>query len=87
MLLPWQRGFQSIIVVLMNALLSVYDRDLVLVSGKGCRLFDKDGRSCLDFAAGIGVNGYGDRALYWKHAEASGRGPDRAGFCRSRARR
>jgi predicted acetylornithine/succinylornithine family transaminase len=48
----------------MSALLGVYDRDLVLVSGKGCRLFDKEGRSYLDFAAGIGVNGlgYGDRA-------------------------
>jgi predicted acetylornithine/succinylornithine family transaminase len=34
----------------------------VLVRGKGSRLFAKDGRAFLDFAAGIGVNGlgYGD---------------------------
>jgi len=46
----------------MSALLAVYDRDLVLVSGKGARLFDAGGRSFLDFAAGVGVNGlgYGD---------------------------
>jgi predicted acetylornithine/succinylornithine family transaminase len=46
----------------MSALLQVYERDLVLVRGKGSRLFDKEGRSFLDFAAGIGVNGlgYGD---------------------------
>lgn len=46
----------------MSALLQVYERDLVLVKGKGARLFDKEGRSYLDFAAGIGVNGlgYGD---------------------------
>jgi predicted acetylornithine/succinylornithine family transaminase len=49
----------------MNALLSVYDRDLLLVSGKGSRLFDKSGNRYLDFAAGIGVNGlgYGDKAV------------------------
>ncbi|HEY6546858.1 MAG TPA: aminotransferase class III-fold pyridoxal phosphate-dependent enzyme, partial [Vicinamibacteria bacterium] len=46
----------------MSALLAVYERDLVLVRGKGSRLFDREGRSYLDFAAGIGVNGlgYGD---------------------------
>ncbi len=46
----------------MSALLGVYDRDLVLVRGKGSRLFAEDGRAFLDFAAGIGVNGlgYGD---------------------------
>jgi len=46
----------------MSALLPVYDRDLVLVKGKGARLFDAEGRAYLDFAAGIGVNGlgYGD---------------------------
>ncbi|HEX6737461.1 MAG TPA: acetylornithine/succinylornithine family transaminase [Vicinamibacteria bacterium] len=46
----------------MSALLPVYERDLVLVKGKGARLFDAEGRSYLDFAAGIGVNGlgYGD---------------------------
>ena len=48
-----------------SALLPVYDRDLVLVKGKGSRLWDADGREWLDFAAGIGVNGfgYGDRAI------------------------
>ena len=46
----------------MSALLEVYERELVLVKGKGARLFDSEGRSYLDFAAGIGVNGlgYGD---------------------------
>jgi predicted acetylornithine/succinylornithine family transaminase len=42
-----------------SALLPVYDRDLVLVKGKGSRLWDKDGREWLDFAAGIAVNGFG----------------------------
>ncbi|HVO12304.1 MAG TPA: aspartate aminotransferase family protein [Vicinamibacteria bacterium] len=48
-----------------SALLPVYERDLVLVKGKGSRLWDADGREWLDFAAGIGVNGfgYGDRAI------------------------
>jgi len=46
----------------MSALLGVYDRDLVLSKGKGARVFDSSGKSYLDFAAGIGVNGlgYGD---------------------------
>jgi predicted acetylornithine/succinylornithine family transaminase len=46
----------------MSALLAVYERELTLVRGKGARLFDSEGRSYLDFAAGIGVNGlgYGD---------------------------
>ncbi|HEY5907930.1 MAG TPA: acetylornithine transaminase, partial [Vicinamibacteria bacterium] len=46
----------------MSALLPVYERDLVLVRGKGARLVDQEGRSYVDFAAGIGVNGlgYGD---------------------------
>lgn len=49
----------------MSALLGVYERDLVLVSGKGARVFDASGRSYLDFAAGIGVNGlgYGDKKV------------------------
>jgi acetylornithine/N-succinyldiaminopimelate aminotransferase len=49
----------------VSALLPVYERDLVLVKGKGARLFDKEGKSYLDFAAGIGVNGlgYGDRKV------------------------
>jgi acetylornithine/N-succinyldiaminopimelate aminotransferase len=46
----------------MTALLPVYDRDLVIVSGKGALLTDSAGNTYLDFAAGIGVNGlgYGD---------------------------
>jgi acetylornithine/N-succinyldiaminopimelate aminotransferase len=49
----------------MSALLPVYERDLVLVSGKGARLFDAEGNAYLDFAAGIAVNGfgYGDRKI------------------------
>jgi len=49
----------------VSALLPVYERDLVLVSGKGAKLFDREGRAYLDFAAGIGVNGlgYGDRRI------------------------
>jgi predicted acetylornithine/succinylornithine family transaminase len=42
-----------------SALLGVYDRDLVLVSGRGARVLDEAGRSYLDFAAGIGVTGLG----------------------------
>ncbi len=45
--------------------LGVYRRDTTLVGGKGVRLVDSEGRSYLDFAAGIGVNGlgYGDRKV------------------------
>jgi acetylornithine/N-succinyldiaminopimelate aminotransferase len=59
----------------MSALLPVYERDLVLVSGKGARLFDKEGRSYLDFAAGIGVNGlgYGDRRVVAAIRQQAGR--------------
>jgi predicted acetylornithine/succinylornithine family transaminase len=48
-----------------SALLPVYDRDLVLVKGKGSKLWDAEGREWLDFAAGIAVNGfgYGDRRV------------------------
>ena len=48
-----------------DALLPVYDRDLVLVKGKGARLWDSAGHEWLDFAAGIAVNGlgYGDRQV------------------------
>jgi acetylornithine/N-succinyldiaminopimelate aminotransferase len=48
-----------------SALLPVYDREIVLVKGKGASLWDKDGREWLDFAAGIAVNGfgYGDRKI------------------------
>jgi len=49
----------------MTALLPVYDRDLVIVSGKGARVTDSAGNTYLDFAAGIGVNGlgYGDNKV------------------------
>jgi acetylornithine/N-succinyldiaminopimelate aminotransferase len=49
----------------MSSLLGVYDRDLVVVSGRGSYLFDHEGRKYLDFAAGVGVNGlgYGDRKV------------------------
>jgi predicted acetylornithine/succinylornithine family transaminase len=48
-----------------DALLGVYDRDLVLVRGKGSWLFDAEGNRYLDFAGGVGVNGlgYGDPAI------------------------
>lgn len=48
-----------------DALLPVYDRDLVMVKGKGARLWDSVGHEWLDFAAGIAVNGlgYGDRTV------------------------
>ena len=48
-----------------SALLPIHDRDITLVKGKGSRLWDKDGREWLDFAAGIAVNGfgYGDRKI------------------------
>jgi acetylornithine/N-succinyldiaminopimelate aminotransferase len=59
----------------MSALLPVYDRDLVLVTGKGARLFDKDGNAYLDFAAGIAVNGfgYGDRKIVAAIRQQAGR--------------
>jgi len=49
----------------VSALLGVYERDLVLVSGKGARVFSSSGKSYLDLAAGIGVNGlgYGDKKV------------------------
>ena len=49
----------------MTRTLPIYDRDITLVKGKGSRLWDKDGREWLDFAAGIAVNGfgYGDRKI------------------------
>ena len=49
----------------MSALLPVYEREIVLVKGKGAKLFDKEGNEYLDFAAGIAVNGlgYGDRKV------------------------
>ena len=49
----------------MTSLLPVYERDLVMVSGKGAVLTDSAGNTYLDFAAGIGVNGlgYGNRKV------------------------
>jgi acetylornithine/N-succinyldiaminopimelate aminotransferase len=49
----------------MTALLPVYERDLVIASGKGARVVDSAGNTYLDLAAGIGVNGlgYGDRKV------------------------
>ncbi len=59
----------------MSALLPVYDRDLVIVSGKGSRVTDAEGRTYLDFAAGIGVNGlgYGDRKVVAAIRKQAGR--------------
>jgi acetylornithine/N-succinyldiaminopimelate aminotransferase len=59
----------------MSALLPVYERDITLVSGKGARLFDKEGRAYLDFAAGIAVNGfgYGDRTIVKAIREQAGK--------------
>ena len=59
----------------MSALLPVYERDLVIVSGKGTRVTDNAGRTYLDFAAGIGVNGlgYGDRKVVEAIRKQAGR--------------
>ncbi len=48
-----------------QALLPLYDRDIVLVRGKGSILWSSDDRRFLDFCAGIAVNGlgYGDRSV------------------------
>ncbi len=43
----------------MSNLLGVYERDIVMASGKGARLTDTAGNTYLDFAAGVGVNGLG----------------------------
>jgi acetylornithine/N-succinyldiaminopimelate aminotransferase len=43
----------------VSALLGVYDREIVIASGKGARLVDTAGNTYLDFAAGVGVNGLG----------------------------
>ena len=52
----------------MTSLLPVYERDLVIVSGKGARLTDSAGNTYLDFAAGVGVNGlgYGNTQGAWR---------------------
>ena len=59
----------------MSALLPVYDRDLVIVSGDGARLTDDQGRTYLDFAAGVGVNGlgYGNRKVVSAIRKQAGR--------------
>lgn len=49
-----------------SPLLGVYTRpDLVLSRGEGCRVWDEDGRSYLDFTSGIAVNalGYGSPVI------------------------
>jgi len=58
-----------------QALLPVYDRDLVLVRGKGSVLWSRDDRRFLDFCAGIAVNGlgYGDRAVIKAIREQAGK--------------
>jgi acetylornithine/N-succinyldiaminopimelate aminotransferase len=43
----------------VSSLLGVYDREIVIESGKGARLVDTSGNTYLDFAAGVGVNGLG----------------------------
>lgn len=41
-------------------LMNTYKRpDIIFTHGKGCRLYDSDGREYLDFLAGIAVNGLG----------------------------
>ena len=59
----------------MSALLAIYERDLTIVSGRGSRLVDSAGRSYLDFAAGIGVNGlgYGERRVLAAIRQQAGR--------------
>ena len=49
----------------MSALLSVYERELVLTKGRGAWVEDRDGKRYLDFGAGIGVHGlgHGDRGV------------------------
>ena len=56
-----------------DALLGIYRRaPMELVRGEGVRLFDADGRSYLDFAAGIAVNalGYNDAGVRQAMGEA-----------------
>jgi predicted acetylornithine/succinylornithine family transaminase len=59
----------------VSALLPVYERDLVIVSGKGTRVTDQTGKTYLDFAAGIGVNGlgYADREVVAAIRKQAGR--------------
>ena len=56
-----------------NALLNAYKRaPMEIVRGAGCELFDSDGRSYLDFTAGIAVTalGYGDAGVATAMREA-----------------
>ena len=59
----------------MSSFVPVYERDLVIVSGKGARVTDNQGHTYLDFAAGIGVNGlgYGDRKVVGAIRRQAGR--------------
>jgi predicted acetylornithine/succinylornithine family transaminase len=59
----------------VSALLPVYERDLTVVSGRGARVTDDSGRTYLDFAAGVGVNGlgYGDRKVVSAIRKQAGR--------------
>ena len=43
----------------MSSLLGVYEREIVVDTGKGARVTDTAGNTYLDFAAGVGVNGFG----------------------------
>ena len=60
---------------MVSAFVPVYDRDLTLVSGKGANVTDSDGKTYLDFAAGIAVNGlgYGDRKVVAAIREQAGK--------------
>src|ERR1700757_1922032 len=55
-----QSAAQTIMDLERDYLLQNYARyPLVLARGKGCYLFDTDGRRYLDFISGIGVNALG----------------------------
>ena len=45
-------------------------RDLVLVSGKGCKVYSEDGKEYLDFGSGIAVNCLGHANARWVKAVA-----------------
>ncbi len=59
----------------MSSFVPVYDKDMVLVSGKGARVTDDRGNTYLDFAAGVGVNGlgYGDKKVVSAIRKQAGR--------------
>lgn len=53
-------------------LVGTYKRSrVVLVAGRGCKLYDADGREYLDMAAGIAVNALGHADPDWVAAVAS----------------